>query len=166
MHDAFNGGIPAGTDDPEADLAEVRALLEPARASLTAAGFYAYGTFDDQMRWSIAVDDEIARVDVRVAEDGYLVELWATSPGLFMDEENEWRRRVLERLARRTVPAIAKGMLGPDQEAVWSEEDHGVGVRLRYRLQFRDAPLLGDFVRRHIGELDEVLTFVESQVVS
>lgn len=165
MDDDIHGGAAAEPED-EIDVEQARVLLEPVRASLVAAGFYAYGTFDDQMRWSIAVDDEIARVDVRATEEGYLVELWATSPGLFMDEENEWRRRVLERLARRTVPAIARGMLGPGQEAVWSEEDHGVGVRLRYRLPIIDAPLVGDFVRSHIGELDEVLTFVESQVVS
>jgi hypothetical protein len=62
-----------------------RQALIPVQESLAAAGFYAYGTFDDQHRWTVAVDDEAGRIDVRVGSDGYEVELWASSPGLYVE---------------------------------------------------------------------------------
>src|SRR5215211_4937741 len=108
------------TDRPD-EIVVARRALEPVQASLTEAGFYAYGTFDDQHRWTIAVDDEAGRIDVRVGADGYEVELWASSPGLYVEEENEWRRRSLERLARITIPNIVRGFLAPHQSATWDE---------------------------------------------
>lgn len=152
--------------DIELDARDERAALEPVRASLEAAGFYAYGTFDDQHRWTIAVDDELGRVDVRIGPDGYTLELWNSSPGLFVEEENEWRRRALERLARRVVPRIAQGQLEPHQSAEWSEVDHGVAVRLTFELPFHQAQDAGAIVRSRFPELDDLLTYVESQVLS
>lgn len=154
-----------GTDRPD-EIAVARKALVPIQQSLTAAGFYAYGTFDDQHRWTIAVDDEAGRIDVRIGSDGFVVELWASSPGLFADEENEWRRRAQERLARMVIPNIADGQLLPHQSATWDAVDHGVAVRLTYELPFTRSETIGAFVRERLPELDEVLTFVESRVVS
>src|SRR5918994_6071995 len=109
----------------ELRLARDRATLETARRALEAEGFYAYGTVDDQIRWTVAVDDEAGRVDVRVGEDGLEGALWASSPGLYADEENEWRRRARERLARMTIPNVSQGQLEPHQSAEWDEIDHG-----------------------------------------
>ena len=53
--------------DEDVDIVERdKQALEPVRESLRAAGFYAYTTYDDQQRWTVAVDDELARIDVRV----------------------------------------------------------------------------------------------------
>jgi hypothetical protein len=165
--------IEESIDVTVADLVEARTdlprenrALEPAKESLERAGFYAYGTFDDQRRWTIAVDDELGRVDVRIGDDGFAIEMWATSPGLFIEEENDWRRRAHERLARMTIPNIARGMLEQHQSASWDEIEQGVCVRVNYDLPFTRAAQIGAFVREHLPELEELLTKVESQIVS
>ena len=163
--DARAGGDGNGVGPRDA-IAAARRALEPVQQSLTEAGFYAYGTLDDQHRWTIAADDEAGRVDVRVGQDGFEVELWASSPGLYAEEENEFRRRALERLARMTIPNIARGFLQPHQSASWDEVDHGVAVRLRYELPFTRAEDVGPFVRAKLPELEELLGFVETQVTT
>lgn len=161
------GGLPTGAGDgPGAPLAVARRALEPVQASLTAAGFYAYGTLDDANRWTIAVDDEAGRIDIRVGADGFEVELWASSPGLYAEEEHPFRRRALERLARITIPNIARGLLEPHQTATWDEIDQGVAVGLRYELPFTQCDTIGAFVRERLPELEELLGFVESRVAS
>jgi hypothetical protein len=152
--------------EAKADLPRENRALEPVKESLERAGYYAYGTFDDQRRWTIAVDDELGRVDVRVGDDGFAIEMWATSPGLFSEEENDWRRRAHERLARMTIPNVARGMLEPHQSASWDEVEQGVCVRVRYDLPFTRAAQIGAFVREHLPELEELLTKVESQIFS
>jgi hypothetical protein len=156
---------PELTDRPD-EIAMARRALSPVQASLEAAGLYAYGMLDDQHRWTIAADDEAGRVDVRIGADGFLVELWASSPGLYMDEENTFRRRALERLARMTLPRITEGRLDAHQSAEWDEVDHGVAVRIRFEVPFTRADDIGGLVREHLPELDELLSFVESQVAS
>jgi hypothetical protein len=156
---------PELTDRPD-EIAMARRGLAPVQASLEAAGFYAYGTLDDQHRWTIASDDEAGRIDVRIGSDGFLIELWASSPGLYMDEENPFRRRALERLARMTLPRITEGRLEPNQSAEWDEVDHGVAVRIRFEVPFARARDIGRLVRERLPELDELLTFVETQVTS
>ena len=151
---------------PRDAIAAARRALAPVQAALTEAGFYAYGTIDDQHRWTIAADDEAGHVDVRVGRDGFEVELWTSSPGLYAEEENEFRRRALERLARMTIPNIARGFLAPHQSASWDEVDHGVAVRVRYELPFTRAGDVGAFVREKLPELEELLSFVETQVTS
>ena len=151
---------------PRDAIAKARRALAPVQAALTEAGFYAYGTIDDQHRWTIAADDEAGRIDVRVGSDGFEIELWASSPGLYAEEENEWRRRALERLARITIPNIVRGFLAPHQSASWDEVDQGVAVRLRYELPFTRGDEVGAFVRERLPELDDLLTFVEAQVTS
>ncbi len=162
--------IPAPLDDPDSDEAATRAAhrvaLEPVRAVLAAAGFYAYGTLDDQGRWTIAVDDEGGHVDVRVGGDGFAVELWGASPGLYADEENEFRRRMLERLVRMNLPAINRGLLEPHQSAAWDDAEGGIRIHLTYELPFTRREDIGEFVRNRLGELEETIAFVESRVVS
>ncbi len=153
-------------DGPGAPLAVARRALEPVQASLTAAGFYAYGTLDDANHWTIAADDEAGRIDVRVGPDGFEVVLWASSPGLYAEEENQFRRRALERLARMTIPNIARGLLEPHQTATWDEIDQGVAVSLRYELPFTRSDTIGAFVRERLPELEELLGVVESRVSS
>ena len=165
-HDEAVDVTVADLSDARLELPRENRALEPVKASLERAGFYAYGTFDDQRRWTIAVDDELGRVDVRIGEDGFALEMWATSPGLFVEEENDWRRRAHERLARMTIPNIARGLLAPHQSASWDEIEQGVCVRVRYDLPFTRADQVGAFVREHLPELEDLLTRVESQIVS
>ena len=150
-------------DEPE-EAARTRELLTPVRQSMESAGFYAYLTFDQQQRLAVASDDEMGRFDIWVEGDALVVSLWASSPGIYMDEENQWKRKAMERLARMTVPRISQGMLADNQEALWEEEDHGVAVRITYRLPLDQADTIGAFVRQHIPELDELLEFVERQL--
>lgn len=151
-------------DGDELGPARDRATLETARRALEAEGFYAYGTIDDQNRWTVAVDDEAGRVDVRVGDDGLEVAFWASSPGLYADEENEWRRRARERLARITLANIARGFLDAHQTASWDEVDQGVAVTTTYELPFNRAGEVGRFVRERLPELDQLLTEIERQL--
>jgi hypothetical protein len=152
-------------DEDRADeIAIARKLLAPVQRSMKEAGFYAYGVFDQQQRWTIAADDEAGRFDIAVDGDTFAVSLWASSPGMFVEVENDWRRRALERLTRMTLPNVARGYLSPHQQAMWDEVDQGVAVRLTYRLPIEHADRVGDFVRDHIPELEDLLAFVEQQV--
>lgn len=141
-----------------------RYLLVPVKQSMEAAGFYAYSTLNQDQRLEVASDDEEGRFDVWVEGESYVIKLWTSSPGLFMDEENQWRRRAMERLARITIPRIAQGQLASHQEAMWDEDDRGVAVRLTYHLPLARAADVGPFIRECIPELAEVLDLVESQV--
>jgi hypothetical protein len=152
-------------DRPD-EIITARKALIPVEQSLRDAGFYAYGTFDDQHRWTVASDDEAGRIDVRVGRDGYEIELWATSPGLYAEIENEWRRRAMERLARMTLPRISQGMLEPYQSAEWDEVEHGVGVRITFEVPFTRGEEIGSIVHDRLPELEDLLTFVESRVGS
>lgn len=152
--------------DPDDELAAAKRALAPVQAAMTAAGFYAYGTVDEENRWMIASDSEFGRVDVRVGPDGFTVELWNTSPGLFADEENEFRQRVLERVARMTLPRITQGLLEPNQRAEWDDVERGVLVRIAYDLPFGRGDEIGEFAREHLPELEELMSFVEQRVAS
>jgi hypothetical protein len=146
--------------------AEQKAQLARARQSLADAGFYAYGMLDERQQWVVAIDDELGQADVRVEDDVYIIELRGVSPGLFSEEESEWRRRALERLARRVIPNVARGMLEPNQTATWSENDEGVAVGMTFRLPLDGAADIGDFVRGVLPEIDDLVTEVESQLRS
>lgn len=138
--------------------------LEPVRASLREAGFYAYTTYDDQQRWTVAVDDEAGRIDVRVGQDGYEVDLTGSSPGMFADEENEWKRRTMSRLVRIMLPNIARGHLAGNQHVWWDDVEQGIAVRVTYELPFVRAETIGQFARERLPELEELLMLVESQI--
>ena len=167
-----DGGGEAGRDidglgdAPVGTLARDRAALAPVRDSLAAADFYAYGHVDEQNRWTVAADAEEGRVDVRVGGDGFEVVLWTSSPGLYADEEDPFRRRALERLARIQIPTIERGFLEPHQRAHWDETELGVAVTIRFELPFTRAADVGAFVRSRFDELDRLLAFVEARVTA
>ena len=146
--------------------AEQKALLARARQSLADEGFYAYGMLNDRQQWVVAIDDELGQADVRLDEASYVIELRGVSPGLFSEEESEWRRRALERLARRVIPNVARGMLEPNQTASWSENDEGVAVGMTFRLPLSQGDEIGSFVRQALPEIDDLVTEVESQLRS
>jgi hypothetical protein len=149
---------------PQDDIARAREALAPVRESLERAGFYAYGTVDAENRWVVSADDEAGHVDVRVGPDGFQLDLWATSPGLFSEEENEFRRRAMERLARMTIPAVQQGFLDQRQAAWWDETDGGPAARIRYQIPFNAAAQTGAFAREHLPELEQLLDFIATQV--
>jgi len=146
------------------ELLRARYLLAPVQKSMEQAGFYAYSTLDQEQRLAIASDDEEGRFDIWIDGDDFVITLWSSDPGLYMDEENEWRRRAMERLARITIPRVSQGMLASHQQAMWDDDDHGVAVRLTYRLPIERAADVGPFVRERIPELNELLGFVERQL--
>jgi hypothetical protein len=150
--------------DPRDVIARDRLALAPVLESLKEAGYYAYGTLDDQIRWTIAVDDEIGRVDVRVGDDGFHVVLQMSSPGLYAEEENIWRQQSRNRLARITIPRIARGYLQPHQTATWDETEEGVAVTEHYELPFNRAADIGGFVREHLPQLEDLLTLIEREL--
>lgn len=141
-----------------------RAVLRPVAVALEAAGFYAYLTLDQEARWMVASDSELGRVDVRVGRDGYELAVWDVSPGLFLEEEDERRRVAQERLARVTLPALARGYLAANQEVWWDEELHGVGARLRLELPFAAQPHLGEIARQRLDDLNDLIAFVETKL--
>lgn len=149
---------------PDDRIGRDREALEDVKASLVAAGFYAYGSLDDQNRWSISIDDELGRADIRIGDDGLDVELWMSSPGLYADEDNEWRRASRARLARIAIPNIARGQLEDHQTATWDEVDQGVAVTERYQLPFTRSAHIGEFVREHLPGLEDVLARIERQL--
>ena len=55
-------------------------------------------------------------------------------------------------------------MLASHQQAMWDDDDHGVAVRLTYRLPVEEALNVGPFVRQRIPELNELLGFIERQL--
>ncbi|HVX30742.1 MAG TPA: hypothetical protein VHA53_09705, partial [Nitrolancea sp.] len=139
--------------------------LQPVLEELTRAGLYAYLTVDDASRWTVASDTEFGRIDVRVGADGYELEVWDTSPGLFWEEEEDHRREAFERLARVSLPKIARGLLDEGQEAWWDEFDHGVGVRIRAELPFARREQIAAIARYQLERLNDVLALLERRLV-
>src|SRR5262245_8421801 len=117
-------------------LADHRNALAPVVEFFKSSGLYAYRTLDDENRWCVASDLEDGHIDVRIGLDGYELDVWATSPGLFADEENDRRRVALERLARISMPALRRGYLEDNQILEWNHDEHGVSLRTRYLLPF------------------------------
>ena len=141
-----------------------RSHLESALQHLVSAGYYAYLLLDDKQRWTVAVDDEAGHVDVRVEGAGFTIDVCGSSPGLFIEESSDWRRQALERLARRAVPNVARGLLRENQTAFWDEADRGVSVCISHQLPVDEVSTVPDVARAGLGELDELLTFVESEL--
>lgn len=145
-------------------IADDRRALEPVLHSLKEAGYYAYGMVNEQNEWTIAADDELGRIDVKVGRDGFEVILGMSSPGLYADEESPWKQASRSRLARIAIPRIARGFLEPHQTARWDEVDQGVAVSEHYELPFTRAADIGTFVRERHPELEEILTTIERQL--
>ena len=156
----------AALNDDEAvtEREEAFTALRPAVRALEKIGLYAYITLDEENRWTVASDDEAGRVDIRLDGDRFEVIMTATSPGMYADEEQPYRRRSLERLARMLVPRVSRGFLAEHQQASWDEVEAGISVRVRYLLSRDDPDAIGPFVREHFEELDELLSFVEEHV--
>ena len=152
------------SDDAIAERDAAHAALRPVLHSLEAVGLYAYITLDDENRWAVASDDEQGRVDVRLDDGDYEVVMAATSPGMYADEDNAYRRRSLERLARMLIPRVARGYLADHQKASWDDVESGVAVSVRYVLPRADPAAVGPFVREHFEELEELLSFVEEHI--
>ncbi len=148
---------------PLPDIDE-RSVLESARKALIAADFYAYLSLTDDQTWAVVADDLEGHVDIRVANGRIQLEVWDSSPGLFAEEESDWRQKALERLARRVVPNVARGFLAENQFAEWSNEDQGVRVRIRTNLPYDQVGEVGLVARKSFPELDRVLTLVESEI--
>lgn len=164
MADTESEYLPGERSSARDTLARAREALAPVQVALAASGFYAYGTVDTEHRWVISADDEAGHIDVRVGDDGFQVDLWTTSPGMFSEEENEFRRRAMERLARRTLPAVEQGFLDPHQAAWWDESEGGPAARVRYELPFIRAADAGAFVRERLPELERLIGFIETQI--
>jgi hypothetical protein len=142
-----------------------REELRPVIEALSALGLYAYMTVDERSRWTVACDTDLGRIDVRVGFDGLDLDVWDTSPGLFWEEEDERRREGLERLARVSLPAVARGLLDATQEAWWDEADHGVGVRVHHELPFALRDRVGDIAREQLRILNDAIALLERRLV-
>lgn len=149
---------------PDDQIAQDRLTLQPVLDSLKTAGYYAYGMLDETNRWTIAADDELGRIDVRVGEDGFEVVLQMSSPGLYADEENPYKQSSRSRLARIAIPRIARGFLEPHQTARWDDVDQGVAVTEHYELPFARGGDVGEFVRQQHPQLEQILTLIEQQL--
>lgn len=149
---------------PDESMARDQKALQPVLQSLKEAGYYAYGMVNETNVWTIAADDELGRIDVRVGRDGFEVVLWMSSPGLYADEESPWKQSSRARLARIALPRIARGFLEPHQTATWDEVDQGVAVSEHYELPFTRAADIGAFVRENHPKLEELLTLIERQL--
>ncbi len=157
-------GFPGSELSPDQQIQIDREALAPARQSLLDAGYYAYGMMSDDHRWTIAVDDEIGRADVRIGDDGLEITLTASSPGLYADEESDWRRASRARLARISLPNITRGFLEPNQAAHWDEVEEGVTVVETWELPFIRSSDVGPFVQANLPRLTDILTRIESQL--
>lgn len=146
-------------------IAEHYPALEPIVGTFKHAGMYAYRTLTDENDWCVAVDLEDGRIDVRIGDDGYLVDVRAISTGMFMDEENEHRRRVLERLARISMPAIRRGFLAEHQDVLWDESNAGIALRSQHMLPFSGAERIPTFAIEELDQLVVQLRAVERQIV-
>jgi hypothetical protein len=149
----------------EALSSRERAALEAIAGSLRRNQWYAYLTLDQENRWIVACDAEEGHVDVRIGADGFDIDAWATSPGLFWDEEDERRRAVKERLAQVSLPALARGFLDPHQQIWWDESDHGVGARVHHQLPFSTQERLSQFALSYLAELNDLIAIVETKLV-
>lgn len=143
----------------------VREALRPVVELLRRGGFHAYLTLGSENEWSVACDTDQGRVDVRIGADGLQVDVWDTSPGLFWDEQDERRRMVRERLARISLPAVARGLLEPGAEAWWDEHDHGVGLRLRVQVPFSAQHLLVSILEEMLARLNADLAQLERRLL-
>jgi len=141
-----------------------REALDEVRSILTQAGFYAYGRLDDQSRWCISLDDEMGRADVRIGDDGYEIELTVSSPGLYAEEESDWRRSSRARLARIALANMSRGLLEPNQRAWWDETEEGVAVAETWQLPFRRTADIGEFIKEHLPHIEAIVTSLESRL--
>jgi hypothetical protein len=145
-------------------VVEHREALGPLVDIFRAAGLYAYRTLDDQNRWCIACDLEDGHIDVRIGDDGYELDVWATSPGMYADEENERRRIALERLARISIPSLRRGFLDDHQTLEWDYNDHGISLRTEFLAPFSSGERLPEISTDQLRELNDSLRYIERKL--
>jgi uncharacterized protein (DUF2164 family) len=82
-----------------------------------------------------------------------------------MHRAADYLRQHKERLARLTLPAVARGLLDPDEEAWWDEVDHGVGLRLRLQVPFGAQHLLAQVIEEMLARLNDDIAHLEKRLV-
>lgn len=157
--------FPVHPESPEPErLADDQITLDPIRKALRDDGFWAYGTIDEGNRWSIAVDDELGRADVRIGRDGFEIEMRASSPGLYADDDSPWRRQSRARLARLQIPRIARGYLDDHQTASWDETEEGIAVTETVEMPFHRASDVPTFIRHRLPEIEDLVSIIEREI--
>lgn len=147
-------------------VSEHHTALAPVVDIFRNAGFYAYRTLDDENNWCVACDLEEGHIDIRIGDDGYELDVWATSPGLFVEEEDTRRRHALERLARVSLPGIRRGLLEENQTIEWDENERGLSLRSRFILPFSVNDRIPAVALQQLGELNNALTTIERRIAS
>ena len=147
-------------------IANQQAALDPIVGIFRGEGIYAYGTYDDQNRWCIACDVEEGHIDVRIGEDGYEMDAWATLTGMYIDEENTRRRHALERLARVSIPAIQRGILDDTEQLHWDDFEKGIALRKTIQLPFATTEMLPGIAMDQLRDVNETLLFLARQINS
>lgn len=145
---------------------EHRVALVPVVDIFKGAGFYAYRTLDAENNWCVACDIEEGHIDVRIGDDGYELDVWATSPGLFIEEEDERRRHALERLARISIPGLRRGFLEENQTIRWDDNERGLSLRSSFSLPFSRDRQLPNVAIEQLTELNQMLSFLERKINS
>ncbi|HUG16348.1 MAG TPA: hypothetical protein VMM78_15195 [Thermomicrobiales bacterium] len=147
-------------------IPEHRVALEPVVGIFREAGYYAYRTIDDENRWCVALDLEYGHIDVRIGDDGYELDVWATSPGLFIDQEDDRRRHALERLARISLPGIRRGILDENQTIEWNDQERGLSLRSRFIVPFSGDEHLPRTAMEQLAELNTALSDIERRIAN
>jgi hypothetical protein len=147
-------------------VAEHRIALEPVVDIFKSAGFYAYRTLDEENNWCVACDLEEGHIDIRIGDDGYELDVWATSPGLFVEEEDTRRRHALERLARVSLPGIRRGILEENQTIEWDEQERGLSLRSRFIVPFSINERMPGVALQQLAELNDALNAIERTIAS
>lgn len=147
-------------------ISEHRTALDPVVKIFRDQGYYAYGTFDDQNRWCVACDLEDGHIDVRIGEDGYEMDAWATLTGMYIDEENPRRRHALERLARVSIPAIQRGLLDETEKLTWDDFEKGIALRKTIQIPFSASERLPEIALNQLKDVNETLLFLARQINS
>lgn len=146
-------------------ITEHRAALNPVVQTFRAHGVYAYGTVDDENRWCVAADLEAGHIDVRIGLDGFELDVWATSPGMFVEEENPRRRQAMERLVRVSIPGIQRGYLDENHLLTWADDEAGIALRKSMALPFSVDARLPEIAMEQLDELNETLTVLEGRLM-
>lgn len=145
---------------------EHRTALEPVVKVFRDAGFYAYGTIDDENRWCVACDVEDGHIDIRIGLDGYEMDAWATLTGMFADEENVRRLHALERLARVSIPAIQRGFLDDTEVLSWDDVEKGISLRKTVNIPFSATERLPEIGMQQLQDVNSTLLFLARQINS
>lgn len=143
---------------------EHQTALQPVVEQFRREGYYAYGTFDDQNRWCVACDIEEGHIDVRIGDDGFEMDTWATLIGMFVDEENPRRRHALERLARVSIPGIQRGYLDDTEVLSWDDVEKGLALRRTIDIPFSATDRLPSIALQQLEAVNSTLLFLARQI--